>query len=120
MAAEKARSKRLSEIDGHILDWTANTLDEDDALERFIEMIPGFYRSDMVEDIPESVEWSIVGPLAEFMFRTMESNSVSGLDKTRRLALYFDAGNELRSDGLDYLFSRLVWANWSGADSGDI
>jgi hypothetical protein len=46
----------VPEIDGHILDWTANTLDEDDALERFIETIPGFYKSDMVKDIPESVE----------------------------------------------------------------
>jgi hypothetical protein len=46
-------------IDGHILDWTANAVDEDDALERFIETIPGFYKSDMVKDIPESVEWSI-------------------------------------------------------------
>jgi hypothetical protein len=120
MAAEEARSKRLSEIDGHILDWTANALDEDDALERFIETIPGFYKSDVVEDIPRSVEWSIVGPLGEFMRRTLSSNSVSGSDKTRRLALYFDVLNELRSDCLDYLCTHLVWVNWSGADSGEI
>ena len=120
MAAEEARWKRQSEIDGHILGWTANALDEDDALERFIEMIPGFYKSDIVKDIPESVEWSIVGPLAEFMDRTLESNSVSGSDKTRRLALCFDVVNELRSDGLDYLFSCLVRVNWSGVESGEI
>ena len=118
--ARSNSSKRLSKIDGHILDWTANALDEDDALERFIEMIPGFYKSDVVKDIPESAEWSIMGPLGEFMHRTLESNSVSGSDKTRRLALCFDVLNELRSDGLDYLFGRLVWANWSGADSGEI
>jgi hypothetical protein len=120
IVAEEARSKRLSEIDGHILDWTANALDEDDALERFIETIPGFYKSDVVKDIPESIEWSIVGPLWEFMHRTLESNSFSGSDKTRRLALFFDVVNELRFDGLDYLFNRLVWANWSGPDSGEI
>ncbi len=120
MAAEEARSKRLSKIDGHILDWTANALDEDDALERFIEMIPGFYKSDVVKDIPESAEWSIMGPLGEFMHRTLESNSVSGSDKTRRLALCFDVLNELRSDFLDSLCTNLVWVNWSGADSGDI
>src|SRR6266851_5296977 len=122
MAAEEARSKRLSEIDGHILDWTANALDEDDALERFIETIPGFYKSAVVEDIPESAERSIVGPLWDFMYRTFGSNSVSGSDKTRRLKLYFDFLNELRSDCLDWLCTDLVCVcvNWSQADSGEI
>jgi len=37
------------------LDWIANALVEDGALERFLETIPGFYKSDMVKDIPEWV-----------------------------------------------------------------
>jgi hypothetical protein len=102
------------------LDWTANALDKDDALEEFIEAIPGFYKSDVVKDIPESAEWSIVGPLAEFMQRTLESNSVSRSDKTRRLARYFDTANELHSDCFDYLCTYLVWVNWRWADSGEI
>jgi hypothetical protein len=43
------------------LDWTANALDEVDALERFIETIPGLYKSDMVKNIPEWVAWSAKG-----------------------------------------------------------
>ena len=54
------------------------------------------------------------------MYRTLSSNSVSGSDKTRRLALYFDAANELRSDCLDYLCRGLVWVNWRRADSVEI
>jgi len=118
--AVKQASLNLSEIDGHILDWTANALDEDDALEKFIEMIPGFYQSDIVKDIPESVEWSILGPLREFLLRTVSSNLVSGPVKTRRLALCFDAGNELRSDRLRTMFEAVIYANWRGPDSTDI
>jgi hypothetical protein len=120
MAAEEARSKRLSEIDGHILGWTANALDKDDALEKFIETIPGFYKSDVVDDIPESVEQSIVGPLGAFVCRTLSSNSVSESVKTRRLGLYFDAANELCSDGFESMLEVLIFANWSGADSSEI
>jgi hypothetical protein len=53
------------------------------------------------------------------MFRTLESNSVSS-DKTRRLALCFDAANELRYDGLEEMFAYLIGANWSGVDSSEI
>jgi hypothetical protein len=120
MAAEEARSKRLSEIDGHILDWTAIALEEGDGLERLIEMIPGFYKSDMVKDIPESVERSILRRLRAFLIRTLSSNSVSRSVKTRRLALCFDAGNELRSDGPEDMFRDLIYENWSGADSSEI
>jgi len=121
MAAEEARWKRLSEIYAHILDWTANALDEDDALEKFIETIPGFYKSDIVKDIPQSVERSITYRLRKFTNSTLSSNSVSGLVKTRRLALCFDAANELRSDRVESMFEDLLlYANWSGADSGEI
>ena len=119
-AAEQAMSRRLSEIDAHVLDWTANALDEDDALERFIETIPGFYKSDTVDDIPGSVEPSILRRLTEFLYLTLSSNSVSGSVKTRRFALCFDAANELRSDRLERMFEDLIYANWSGANSGEI
>jgi hypothetical protein len=120
MAAEEARSKRRSEIDGHILDWTAHALDKDDALEKFMETIPGFYKSDMVDDIPGEVEWSIMSRLREFLYLTLSSNSVSASVKTRRLALYFDTANALRSDALETMFEDLIDANWTGADSSEI
>jgi hypothetical protein len=120
MAAEEARWKRQSEIDGHILDWTAHALDKDDALKKFIEMIPGFYKSDIVKDIPEDVEPPILGRLRQFLNHTLSSNSVSGSVKTRRLGLCFDAGNELHSDGFESMFEVLYYETWSGADASEI
>src|SRR6266851_4053989 len=116
-AAEQASLKRLPVIKGHILDWTANALGEDGAFEKFIETIPGFYQSDEVEDIPESADWSILSPLRGFLFRTLSSNSISGSVKTRRLALCFDAANQLRSSALEDTFEHLIHINWSTADS---
>jgi hypothetical protein len=119
MAAEEARSMRVSEIDGYILDWTANALDEGDALEKFIETIAGFYTSDIVKDIPQWAKSSIKDRLSGFLDRTFESNSVSGWDKTRRLALCYDAADELRSHRLECMFEDLIYENWSGADSSE-
>ncbi len=119
-AAKEAMSKRLSEIDGHVLDWTADALGEDGAFEKFIETIPGFYQSDEVKDIPESADWSILSPLRGFLFRTLSSNSISGSVKTRRLALCFDAANQLRSSALEDTFEHLIHINWSTADSVEI
>ena len=64
----------------------------------------------MVKDIPESVEQSIMGPLREFTFRPLKSNSVSGSVKTRQLALCFDVANELRSDVIELMFESLIYA----------
>ena len=120
-AASGARSKRLSEIDTQILDWTANALDEDDALERFIESIPGFYKSAVVKNIPESAEDSIQGPLIAFLYRTLSSNSVSRSVKLRRLGLCLNAASKaLHSVGLELMFRCIIDVNWSGPDSIEI
>jgi hypothetical protein len=111
MAAGEATWRRQSDIDGHILDWTAHALDEDDTLERFVEAIPGFYQSDEVKDIPKSAESSFMRPLNGFMYRTLGSNSVSGSVKGRRLALCFEAGNELRFDGLETIFESFIYGS---------
>jgi len=120
--AEAASSKRQSEVDAGILDWTANALDEDGTLERFLETIPGFYKSDMVKDIPEWVAWSILGQLRAFIVRTLSSNSVSGSVKTRRLAICFNASTSVAPDSimLRLMFQPLVYLNWSGPESVEI
>jgi hypothetical protein len=51
-----------------------------------------------------------MGPLREFMFRPLKSNSASGSAKTRRLALCFDVANELRSDVIEFMFESLIYA----------
>ena len=52
-AAEETTSKRSSEINGCIVEWTVDTLSEDDALEKFLEAIPGFYQSGVIEHLQE-------------------------------------------------------------------
>jgi len=47
--AEEAALKRSSEMDVRVLDWTLHALVEDDALENFLESIPGFYKSGIVK-----------------------------------------------------------------------
>jgi hypothetical protein len=120
--AEAASSKRQSEIDAGILDWTANAPDEDGALERFLETIPGFYKSDMVKDIPKWVTWSILDQLRAFIVRTLSSNSVSGSIKTRRLAICFNVSTSVALDSiiLGHMFRALVYFNWSGSESVEI
>jgi hypothetical protein len=57
-AAEKITSERTSEINRHIVEWTIDALGEDDALEKFLEAIPGFYQSDVTaeHDLPQGVQ----------------------------------------------------------------
>jgi len=120
-AASGARLKRLSEIDTQILDWTVNALDEDDTLERFIESIPGFYKSYVVKNIPELAEDSIQGPLIAFLYRTLSSNSVSRSVKLRRQGLCLNAASKaLHSVGLELMFRCIIDVNWSGPDSVEI
>jgi len=92
MAAEDTTSKRSSEINGCILEWTVDTLSEDDALEKFLEAIPGFYRSSVIEYTPE-VQEKIQVAVGKFLNRTLSSASISGRVVERRLATCFNAAD---------------------------
>jgi Family of unknown function (DUF6535) len=79
-ASEEAVSKRSSLIKS-ILHWTIDTIGEDDSLEKFFEYIPGFYKSEVVKDLRESlseeVQSKIFGALNGFLDRTLLSNLIS-------------------------------------------
>jgi hypothetical protein len=101
-AAEQATSKRSSEIDLGILDWTLGVLGEDDTLEEFFKSIPGFFNSMLVKvskisTSPRYIELYIPlrNALVGFLRRTLSSNSISESVKNSRLDVYFDAMNAI-------------------------
>jgi Family of unknown function (DUF6535) len=111
-AAQETIFKNTSEIDGRILQWTVNSLNEDGALETLVESIPGFYKSDVVKGISKSAEWVIQYALGNFLQRTLSSNSVSELVKHNRLTICLDAAVEaLDSFRAGLMFTHLLNVN---------
>jgi hypothetical protein len=110
---EATTSMNLSEIDGHILRWIANSLyRDDDRLETFIESIPGFYKSN---DVPESAQLSIALTMGRFLERSMSRNSISDEIKKRRIVSCLNAANAatLEPSMTYFMFSGLLHVNWS-------
>jgi len=88
--SEETALKATSEIDGRVLMWTYETLDEDHELEQFFTGLPGFCSSNVVENprsclnrLRGTVDWA----LYEFLGRTWSSNLVSETIKIRRLVI---------------------------------
>ena len=94
-AAEVTASKRTSEIDIQIFDWTISALGDDISLEKFFEAIPGFIDSNLVHNFREHLSDHILDRLSAvahgFMGRTWSSNSVSDSEKLRRLDIVMNA-----------------------------
>jgi len=116
---EEAISRRSSELDTHVLDLTLDALGEDDAREKFLEFIPGFYRSDTVKDLrrclPKNVLLKIHHTLLDFFSRTLSSNSVTGLVKLRRLATCLAAADEIDTSAeFEPDLQITTYKNWSG------
>jgi hypothetical protein len=69
-AAEETASKRSSEIDLQILDWTISALGDDDSLKKFFEAIPGFFKSKLVGLSSPLMQWTkFVKPMARLSFK---------------------------------------------------
>jgi hypothetical protein len=111
-AVDEATSRRSTEIDVHVLKWTADALDEDDALDKFIESIPGFLASPEVKILPQDVQSTVPGALRTFLHRTLSSN-VSQSVKIRRLSVCLDAASKaLDSNGMGLMFVDIIHENW--------
>jgi hypothetical protein len=93
-AAEETVSKRSSEIDTQIFDWTLGVLGEDESLEKFFEAIPGLFTSKRVKhlgrDFPRRLFETFWYALTTFRHRTLTSNSVTESVKSRRLVICRD------------------------------
>ena len=105
-AAEDTASKRSSEIDVQILDWTISALGDDNSLKSFFEAIPRSFNSKMLEhlksDIPSTLCEKILLTLRGFCERTLSSNSISESEKVRRLDISNNAINQI-DDSDDWL-----------------
>jgi hypothetical protein len=116
-AAEEGVSQRSSLIKS-ILNWTIDSLDEDDSLEKFFEFIPGFYKSEVVKDLQQSpteeVQSKILGALIGFLDRTLSSNSLSEFLTIHRLTICLNAAGELQSlAGLQCMYYNVFqYAKW--------
>ena len=115
---ERAVSSVSLKMDINVLDLTAHALGhgEDDAREKFFESIPGFYKSDVVKDLPrclpEEVRSKISNRLVEFLRHTLSSNTVSELAKFRRLAICLAAADVDISAESERAFQKIVYENW--------
>jgi Family of unknown function (DUF6535) len=89
--AEETVLEHSSEIDGRILKWTFDSLDEDSELEKFLEGIPGFCSSQVVENPHRSLaklgELGLSLALNRLLYRTLTSDLVSESVKRARLAI---------------------------------
>ena len=92
--AEETASKQSSEINVRILLWTISTLRNDNSLETFFETIPGLFNSKLVKDLERDFSWTDLktfwAALDGFMGRTLSSNSVPELVKSRRVIICRD------------------------------
>ena len=93
-AAEDTASDRSSKIDGDVLDWTTGALNEDDALERFFEVLPGFCLSKEVRGcVPSLLRIKIQQVMDGFLDRTFSSEFISESIKIGRLTICLNAAN---------------------------
>ena len=84
----------LPSLDDEIVAWLINSLYHDKDLERFLESIPGFYRSDYVKK-PAIIfrpfyEDQVPHAITSFMFRTLSSTTTSNEIKQKRIGLSLD------------------------------
>ena len=111
-AAEDITRNRSSEIDLAILDWTISAMGEDDTLEKFFEVIPGFFNSQMVNKIqrrlPDMFLSKFLDSWGGFMTRNLLYNSISEEVKIRRLVISMNAIKEICNYAdMDRIFPRL-------------
>ena len=115
-AAEDTASRRLSEIDVQILDWTISSLGDDDSLKSFFEAIPGFFNSKLVNHLkrylPEELLQNFKDALHGFLGRTW-SSSVDDSEKLRRLDIAMNAMNRIRHSGVSSILSNIRFKHWN-------
>ena len=116
--AEETARKTSSEIDGHMLTWTLDSLYQDFELEQFFSGIPSFCNSPLLVDPlgtfvrpnKEKLLWALIG----WMDRTSTSHLVPKEIKQRRTAIFMDAMDAaslpLNERILDHIFSE----EWRG------
>ena len=96
-AAETTASRVSPEIDGRVLEWTVDTLNEDDELEQFLGIIPGFYKTYVAQNLenmrPEEFHEKIGDAAGQFLARTLSSSLVPHYVTKRRFVTCLNAAH---------------------------
>jgi Family of unknown function (DUF6535) len=97
--AQEIASKLSEKLDGRIVRWLFDALEEEDQLEQFVKGIPGFCSSKEVVN-PKQVMTKLGNPrlaeaLATFLNHTWSSSSLSEKSEERRLIVCMQAINAL-------------------------
>jgi Family of unknown function (DUF6535) len=99
--AQERASKMSAQIDGHVLKWTFEALDEDHELEQFFEAIPAFSTSQVVHDprrMLANLDVRVLTAACDgFLIRTFASHLLSETIKDRRFILCMQAFDALDS-----------------------
>ena len=115
-AAEETASKRLSEIDTRIFDWTVTTLGDDISLEKFFEAIPGLLKSKLVQNFRGHLSGERLDRLSEvaheFLGRTWSSNSIGDAEKARRFDIVMDAMGLIPAFDISSIFHNILFKYW--------
>jgi hypothetical protein len=137
MGVVEAASERSSEIDPNVLEWTFNYVADDAALEQFFAAIPGFFDSELVNNLQgrlsDKFQTKFRQALRGFLDHTFSSNTFTGPGSADQLVICLNAaraalGPEAVSQILCYIEGRWpaalqsievghVLRCWGGSDS---
>ena len=96
-AAEETASMRSLEIDGRVLEWTVDALNEDDELEKFLGFIPGFYKTyiarNLQDSLPPAVHEKISKAAGQFLVRTLSFSLIPDSVTNRRFVTCLNAAH---------------------------
>ena len=97
------------------MEWTVDTLSEGNALEKFLEAIPGFDQSDVIEHLQEWAVQAKIGVAAgKFLNHTLSSGSVSKRIIEHRLATCLHAAEVVDPSGLAGILYTMLDGKWHG------
>ncbi len=115
--ADKIASELPPGIDGRILKWTIDALDDDNEWEQFFASIPGFFSSSVINNRDATLNElrrTFVGALSGFLDRTLASNLVPDPIKTRRFVTCFNAADATSTSIDREFFHGIFSGRWDG------
>lgn len=95
LEVEKLAETRSPTLDVRVVSWLLNSLGQDQELEQFLAGIPGFYRSNRVEDPTQILRVlntdRIPKAIVAFMDRSLSSELVTGIAEQKRIKVSLKA-----------------------------
>lgn len=114
-AVEETASKPSSKMDTLIMERMLLNLGEDQTLEQFFDAIPGYCNSPLANGrLPCPAQVKFQQALDGFLDRTLSSNSISEIVRSRRFVICLDAARAaLGFDGVKRIFNDILDGRWN-------